>query len=59
MSVNRHAANLRSLAEELRRKPIPLAECIPAMQRAADEIDRLEAQLRAVADKPQQAAQES
>ncbi len=45
---------LRQLCNDIRRKPIPLADVIPTMQAAATEIERLRAEvevLRADADR--------
>lgn len=39
--MNDICAHLRNAVQELRRKPIPLADMIPAMNAAADEIERL------------------
>ena len=39
---------LRQLCNDIRRKPIPLADVIPTMQAAATEIERLRAELARV-----------
>lgn len=42
------AEQLRALVETLRRTPKPLSEIIPLLQRAADEIDLLNGNLKAM-----------
>ena len=39
---------LRQLCNDIRRKPIPLADVIPTMQAAATEIERLRAEVEAL-----------
>jgi hypothetical protein len=43
--MNTLAQDLRHAASEIRRRPYPISDLIPLLQRAADQLDALEDEL--------------